>query len=104
HPADATTGAVGAKIRLQILASLVEGELTVGELCKRLHSAEPTVRRHLAVLRRSGIVAGRWDKKRVHYRLGTRTRHVAPGVVDVALDAAFVRLTLPKLPPHSGAH
>jgi len=99
HPADPTRGLVGARIRLQILASLAEGELTVGELSTRLRCDEPTLRHHLAVLERPGIVVNCPDHERVFYRLGPGARPVAPGVVDVAVDTATVRLKLDREPP-----
>jgi DNA-binding transcriptional ArsR family regulator len=86
---------IADKTRLQILATLAGGELTVGELCTRLGCAQPTTSHHLALLRQAGMVSGRRDKKRVHYRLGARARCVSPGVIDVAVDAASVRLKLP---------
>ena len=101
--AAAVMGLIADKTRLQILACLAEGELSVGEICTRLRCAQPAVSHHLALLRQAGIVAGRRDKKWVYYRLGARARCVAPGVIDVAVDAASVRLTLPMASSGFGA-
>lgn len=45
--------------RLRILHLLLDGELCVGDLVKILKVPQPTASRHLAYLRRTGLVATR---------------------------------------------
>jgi ArsR family transcriptional regulator len=45
--------------RLRILHLLLDGELCVGDLVKILRVPQPTASRHLAYLRRTGLVATR---------------------------------------------
>lgn len=56
-------------IRLRILGVLHTGELCVGDLVTVLRLPQPTVSRHLAYLRRSGLVKARKDGPWAHYRL-----------------------------------
>src|SRR5439155_19372383 len=46
-------------IRLRILHLLLKGELCVGDLVKILQVPQPTASRHLAYLRRAGLVVTR---------------------------------------------
>lgn len=55
--------------RLRILNVLVAGELCVCDIVEILGVAQPTVSRHLAYLRRSGLVTATRDWKFAHYRL-----------------------------------
>jgi ArsR family transcriptional regulator len=76
-------------IRLRILALLNEGEICVCHLHESLRVPQPTASRHLAYLRRNGLVAARRDGIWMHYRI------VPPQdpVVAAALDAALHALT-----------
>lgn len=55
--------------RIRILNLLAAGELCVCDLVALLGLSQPTVSRHLAYLRRSGLVAARPDLKFTYYRL-----------------------------------
>ncbi len=55
--------------RRQILDLLRERERLVGELVEELRLAQPTVSKHLKVLRGAGLVAVRQDAQRRWYRL-----------------------------------
>ena len=55
--------------RIRILSSLAAGELCVCDLVDILHLPQPTVSRHLAYLRRMGLVVATRDAKFAHYRL-----------------------------------
>ena len=60
----------GVGVRLRILALLgAEGELSAGELTRRLALAQPKVSNHLACLRWCGFVEARREHRVVHYRL-----------------------------------
>lgn len=55
--------------RLRLLNLLLEGECCVCVLCDVLKEFQPKVSRHLAYLRRVGLVHARRDGKWIHYRL-----------------------------------
>lgn len=55
--------------RLRILNLLAAGELCVCDLVALLHLSQPTVSRHLAYLRRAGLVAARPALQFTYYRL-----------------------------------
>lgn len=55
--------------RLRILNLLAEGELCVCDLCGVLGESQPKISRHLAYLRRAGLVAVRRDGKWKYYSL-----------------------------------
>lgn len=55
--------------RIRILNVLAAGELCVCDLVALLRLAQPTVSRHLAYLRRTGLVEARPDLKFTYYRL-----------------------------------
>jgi SAM-dependent methyltransferase len=57
--------------RLRLLGLLAGEELNVAEMCEVLGQPQPTVSRHLAVLRESGLLKDRRDGPWVYYALGT---------------------------------
>jgi ArsR family transcriptional regulator len=61
--------AVADPVRLRLLHLLAEGEVCVCHLHEALDLPQSTVSRHLAYLRRRGLVAGRKEGLWVHYRL-----------------------------------
>jgi ArsR family transcriptional regulator len=64
-----TYKALADRTRLRILALLVEGETCVCHIHDALRLPQPTVSRHLAYLRRTGLVEARRDGTWMHYRL-----------------------------------
>ena len=62
--------------RLEIIAYLKEGELSVGELVQRLGISKANVSQHLAVLRQRKVVASRRDGVNIFYRINN------PKIVD----------------------
>ena len=58
--------------RLRILNLLLEGELCVCDLCEALDQIQPKVSRHLAYLRRTGLVDVRREGRWKYYRLSNR--------------------------------
>lgn len=76
--------ALADKTRLRILALLGKNEVCVCHLHDSLALSQPTVSRHLAYLRRAGLVETRRDGVWMHYRV---TRSLSPMVQSV-LDAA----------------
>lgn len=55
--------------RIRILSVLAAGELCVCDIVELLDLPQPTVSRHLAYLRRSGLVEATREWKFAHYRL-----------------------------------
>lgn len=62
---------LGNPDRLLLLCQLVEGEMNVGELEKRLQIVQPTLSQQLGVLRREGLVQTRRDGRQIYYRIGS---------------------------------
>ncbi|HEX8031527.1 MAG TPA: metalloregulator ArsR/SmtB family transcription factor [Vicinamibacterales bacterium] len=73
--------------RLRILALLRDGEICVCHIHAALDAPQPTVSRHLAYLRKSGLVDARRDGVWMHYRLRAAASPVVAGVLDAALHA-----------------
>ena len=55
--------------RLAILDLLRDGERPVGELVEQLHLTQPTVSKHLRILKEAGLVDVRPDAQRRLYRI-----------------------------------
>lgn len=55
--------------RLKILHQLQEGEICVGDLADRVGGSQANVSKHLAVLRKAGLVTCRRDGMNVCYRV-----------------------------------
>jgi len=60
-------------VRLRLLNLLAEGEVCVCHLHEALDLPQSTVSRHLAYLRKRGLVLGRKEGPWVHYRLAKAT-------------------------------
>jgi len=73
--------------RLRILALLAGGEVCVCNIHGALDIPQPTASRHLAYLRRSGLVEGRRDGLWVHYRLVVPADPALAQVLKATLDA-----------------
>lgn len=61
--------ALGDKTRLRLLNLMGDQEICVCYLVEILGQAQPKISRHLAYLRRAGIVEARRDGKWMHYRI-----------------------------------
>jgi ArsR family transcriptional regulator len=81
--------ALADRTRLRILALLGNNEVCVCHLHDSLGVPQPTVSRHLAYLRRTGLVSARRDGVWMHYRV---SRSLTPEIRQV-LDAAVLALT-----------
>src|SRR3982751_1311871 len=79
--------ALADKTRLRILALLGNNEVCVCHIHDSLGIPQPTVSRHLAYLRKSGLVAARRDGVRMHYQVSRSLSPVVPGVVAATLAA-----------------
>ena len=81
--------ALADKTRLRILALLGNNEVCVCHLHDSLELPQPTVSRHLAYLRRAGLVDVRRDGVWMHYQVA---RSLDPAVQTV-VNAAVASLT-----------
>jgi ArsR family transcriptional regulator, arsenate/arsenite/antimonite-responsive transcriptional repressor len=79
--------ALADKTRLRILALLGNNEVCVCHMHDSLGLPQPTVSRHLAYLRKSGLVAARRDGVWMHYQVSRALSPVVRGIVGAAVDA-----------------
>lgn len=77
--------ALADKTRLRILALLGRNEVCVCHIHDSLGLPQPTVSRHLAYLRRSGLVTARRDGVWMHYRLADSLGPEVQGVLDATV-------------------
>jgi DNA-binding transcriptional ArsR family regulator len=61
--------AFGDPTRLQIIMLLSNCELTVNEIVEKVELSQPTVSRHLAILRQANVVHDRREAQQVFYSL-----------------------------------
>jgi ArsR family transcriptional regulator len=61
--------ALADRTRLRLISLIGDSEVCVCFLVAILKTSQPKISRHLAYMRRAGIVAGRREGKWVHYRL-----------------------------------
>ena len=79
--------ALADKTRLRILALLGNNEVCVCHLHDSLGLPQPTVSRHLAYLRKSGLVATRRDGVWMHYQVSRTLSPVVQRIVAAAVNA-----------------
>ena len=85
--------ALADKTRLRILALLGNNEVCVCHIHDSLGLPQPTISRHLAYLRKSGLVAARRDGVWMHYQVSRSLSPVTQGVVAAAVDALLPATT-----------
>lgn len=95
-PVSALFRALGDESRVRIVALLAHGELCVCHLEEALAMSQPTVSRHLGVLRSAGIVESRRDGTWIYYRLAPqqnalRAQHLEALTKDFASAAPVAR-------------
>lgn len=79
--------ALGDETRLRILGLLASGETCVCHIHGALGIPQPMASRHLAYLRRTGLVATRKDGLWVHYRLDVPSDPAVASVLGATIDA-----------------
>jgi ArsR family transcriptional regulator len=79
--------ALADKTRLRILALLGNNEVCVCHLHDSLGLPQPTVSRHLAYLRRAGLVDVRRDGVWMHYQVSRSLEPAVQTVVNAAVEA-----------------
>ena len=84
---DLVFAALADQTRRRILGLLASGEICVCHIHEALDIPQPTASRHLAHLRKAGLVATRRDGLWVHYRLAELDDPAITGVLRAALSA-----------------
>jgi len=79
--------ALADKTRLRILALLGSDEVCVCHIHDALGLPQPRVSRHLAYLRRTGLVDVRREGVWMHYQVSASLDPVVQGVVDASVHA-----------------
>lgn len=79
--------ALADKTRLRILALLSQGELCVCNINESLKIPQPTASRHLAYLRKSGLVHARRDGVWVHYSVAWPEDPAARSLLEGLLES-----------------
>jgi ArsR family transcriptional regulator, arsenate/arsenite/antimonite-responsive transcriptional repressor len=79
--------ALADKTRLRILALLGNNEVCVCHIHDSLGVPQPTVSRHLAYLRKSGLVAARRDGVWMHYQVSGSLSPVIRAVLATVVEA-----------------
>jgi ArsR family transcriptional regulator len=75
-------------VRLRLLNLIADGEICVCHLHEALDLPQSTVSRHLAYLRRRGLVVGRKEGLWVHYRLAKPSGPLHRRLID-CLETCF---------------
>src|SRR5215468_1525454 len=98
--------ALGDKTRLRILGLLLTGEVCVCHIHESLGVSQPKASRHLAYLRRSGMVQTRRDGLWVYYRLADSNDALIRTIREVVTHAlshlAIVRRDAARLQKKTG--
>jgi len=74
--------ALADRTRLRLLNLMAAGEVCVCFFVEVLGTNQPKISRHLAYLRRAGVVAARREGKWMHYRITTPSNGHAARVFD----------------------
>ncbi|GAA2172720.1 hypothetical protein GCM10009784_04260 [Arthrobacter parietis] len=93
---DDVFGVIAEATRRQILGSLRDGDKAVGELVLELEVSQPTVSKHLKVLREAGLVTMRAQGQKRFYSLEPEPLlTVASWLAEFQLPAQKVNSSLP---------
>lgn len=94
QPASRLLKALGDETRLRLVALLSHGELCVCHLESALELNQPTVSRHLAVLRGAGAVETRREGSWVYYRLAPQADALCRALLDALVSSFASRAVL----------
>jgi ArsR family transcriptional regulator len=73
---------LGDPTRLAILNILDAGEMNVSELCRKLRLNQPTVSRHLGILKMSAITVARRSGKEIYYSVPAAKRRALKTILQ----------------------
>ncbi|HEX6503028.1 MAG TPA: metalloregulator ArsR/SmtB family transcription factor [Terriglobales bacterium] len=79
--------ALGDRTRLRLLHLMNGREICVCYLVEVLNVPQPKISRHLAYLRRAGLVLARREGKWMHYRLASPSNRHAADILSTTLDS-----------------
>jgi ArsR family transcriptional regulator len=80
--------AMSHPLRLKILCTLSDQEVSVQDIVEKVGTSQSNISQHLAILRDKGILASRKDANRVYYRVGdTRTLRLISMMREVFCSA-----------------
>ena len=77
--------ALADKTRLRLLNLMAEREICVCYFTSILNESQPKISRHLAYLRRAGLVTARREGKWMHYRIDVASTAATRPVLDAVL-------------------
>lgn len=86
--------ALADETRLRIVALLTHGELCVCHIQTALELPQPTISRHMAVLRAAGLVSARRAGSWIHYSLRVQDDPLADTQLQALIDALSGRAAL----------
>ncbi|MBM3545451.1 MAG: helix-turn-helix transcriptional regulator [Alphaproteobacteria bacterium] len=69
--AEAFLRSIASRHRLMVLCSLLDGEVSAGELGRALGLTQSNLSRHLSTLREEGLVATRRERTTIYYRIAS---------------------------------
>lgn len=79
--------ALADRTRLRLLNLIAGREVCVCYLVEILRQSQPKISRHLAYLRKAGVVAARRDGKWMHYRVARPEGLAAASILDAVLES-----------------
>lgn len=93
--------AISHPLRLKILCTLGDREISVQDLVDAVGTSQSNISQHLAIMRDKGILMTRKEANRVFYRVGdVRTLRLISMMREVFCAQPKASST-PKKPPHS---
>jgi ArsR family transcriptional regulator, arsenate/arsenite/antimonite-responsive transcriptional repressor len=87
YPLEGLFRALADRTRLRLLNLMAEQEVCVCYFVAVIDAPQPKISRHLAYLRRAGIVAARREGKWMHYRLAVPRDAHAAAILKATLAA-----------------
>jgi ArsR family transcriptional regulator len=87
QPLDRLFRALGDPTRLRLLNLMAEQEICVCYFTEVIGAPQPKISRHLAYLRRAGLVAARREGKWMHYRSAVPPSPQAAAILKSVLEA-----------------
>jgi DNA-binding transcriptional ArsR family regulator len=73
---------LGDPSRLRIIMTLFDGEHNVTQICKKLRMSQPTVSRHLSILKMSALAEGRREGKEIYYSVPSAPKRTLKSLLD----------------------
>jgi ArsR family transcriptional regulator len=87
YPLERLFRALADRTRLRLLHLMAEQEICVCYFVQVIDAPQPKISRHLAYLRKAGIVAARREGKWMHYRLAVPADPHAAAILKATLGA-----------------